>query len=146
MQEQKDRSRASQKKSAIVLNHGGSETRFVGYDEANLTHWETQLVNVEQQDDNVYIVTESSPFYGEKGGQVGDTGWILLADGQKIAIINTVWQQKTLLHQIQKTDLSKIENCVNQPVQLSVDTERRKAISRNHSATHLLHWASTLPE
>lgn len=141
MQEQKERSRASQKKATIVLNNGGSETQFVGYDEENLTHWETQLVNIEEQGDNVYVITESSPFYGEKGGQIGDTGWISLADGQKIDIINTVWQQKTLLHQIQKTDLPKIENCMSQSIQLSVDVERRKAISRNHTATHLLHWA-----
>lgn len=141
MQEQKDRSRASQKKATIVLNHGGSETQFVGYEAKNLTNWETKLVNIEEQGNNVYIITESSPFYGEKGGQIGDTGWISLPNGQKIAVTNTIWQQKTLLHQIQKADLSKIQECVGQTIQLSIDVERRKAISRNHSATHLLHWA-----
>ena len=141
MQEQKDRSRASQKKASILLNHGGSETQFMGYDEVNLSYWETKIVNIEEQGDNVYVITESSPFYGEKGGQVGDTGWISLANGQKIDVINTIWQQKTLLHQIQKVDLAKIENYIGKPIQLSVNIERRKAISRNHSATHLLHWA-----
>ena len=141
MQEQKDRSRASQKKTTIVLDHGGSETQFVGYDEEKLSLWETKLTNIEKQGDNVYIVVESSPFYGEKGGQIGDTGWILLADEQKIPVINTVWQQKTLLHQIQKSDLAKIEKFLSKPVKLSVNVARRKAICRNHTATHLLHWA-----
>ena len=141
MQEQKNRSRASQKKASIVLNHEGAETQFVGYDEKNLTAWETKLVSIEKQGDKAFIITESSPFYGEKGGQVGDMGWISLADGQKISVINTLWQQKTLLHQIQWSDLHKIENFVDHAILLSVDTERRKSISRNHTATHLLHWA-----
>jgi alanyl-tRNA synthetase len=141
MQEQKSRSRASQKKASIVLNHEGAETQFVGYDEGNLTAWETKLVSIEKQGDKAFIITESSPFYGEKGGQVGDIGWISLADGQKISVINTLWQQKTLLHQIQWSDLHKIENFVDHTILLSVDTERRKSISRNHTATHLLHWA-----
>ena len=54
------------------------------------------LISVEHQGDNVYAITESSPFYGEKGGQVGDTGWILLPDGQKISVTHTIWQNKTL--------------------------------------------------
>ena len=140
MQQQKERSKSAQKKSVIQLSTENKETQFVGYNEANLSQLETRLIAIEQQADKAFIVTESSPFYGEKGGQIGDTGWVVCND-RRIEITDTIWQQGTLLHQINVRDLPFLQSHLHQTIFLSVDQERRKSISRHHTATHLLHWA-----
>jgi alanyl-tRNA synthetase len=87
---------------------------------------------------NVAVVTAETPFYGEQGGQVGDTG--ALASGTAKMIVrdckrpvSTLWVH---LGEVQSGELR-----VGDTVDLTVDVERRNDIRRNHSATHLLHWA-----
>ncbi|MBC9890592.1 MAG: alanine--tRNA ligase, partial [Opitutae bacterium] len=78
-----------------------------------------------------------TPFFGERGGQVGDTGRILVGTNS-IKLTDTVHDDAgRVLHKIEAgADLKKGDS-----VELSVDYERRLAIQRNHSATHLLHYA-----
>jgi alanyl-tRNA synthetase len=85
----------------------------------------------------VAVVLDRTPFYGEAGGQVGDTG-TLTADGCRFDVIDTQRDGSLILHigHLQKGQLQ-----VGQRLQAKVDVERRGAIRRAHSATHLLHYA-----
>jgi alanyl-tRNA synthetase len=80
-------------------------------------------------------VLDKTPFYGEMGGQVGDCGY-LEADGQRI-VVETVKKENNLSVHI----TSKMPADPTAVFQAVVDVEKRKAISANHSATHLLHEA-----
>lgn len=136
MAQQKERSKASMKKQVIQLaSTSTGATEFVGYEHKNLTHWGTRITDVVQQREKTYVLTESTPFYGERGGQVGDCG-TLEFKGQTIPIVNTIVQGALLLHEV-TSPLDK--SCIGADVILNVDTDRRQAIARHHSATHLLH-------
>ncbi|BBC72613.1 alanine--tRNA ligase [Altererythrobacter sp. B11] len=87
----------------------------------------------------VAVLTNQTPFYGESGGQAGDSGTILGEDGLSIVVSGT---SKPLgrLHAMQ----GRVESgsiAVGDTVRLKVDAERRDRIRANHSATHLLHAA-----
>ena len=87
----------------------------------------------------VMVVANQTPFYAESGGQLGDTGTIKDSTGLAIHVTNTLIMASDLhvhLGQILSGTIS-----VKNIIQLQVDTERRAALRRNHSATHLLHAA-----
>ncbi len=83
------------------------------------------------------LILEMTPFYAEKGGQVGDSGELKSASGS-FAVEDTKQQQGVIIHcgKIVKGCLS-----VGDEVEAIVDEERRLDIARNHTATHLLHYA-----
>ncbi len=85
----------------------------------------------------VGIVLDRSPFYGEAGGQIGDTGFI---EGPKGAatVQQTVWVDDVLVHQ---ATVSRGTLSVQETGRARVDAERRLKIARSHTATHMLHWA-----
>ena len=85
----------------------------------------------------VGIICRETPFYGEQGGQVGDTGTIA-AGGLTFAVTDTRRPVPNLIVHLGKLETGELS--VGDKVQLTVDAERRDAIRRNHSATHLLHW------
>jgi alanyl-tRNA synthetase len=88
----------------------------------------------------VDIVVDTTPFYGAGGGQVGDTGEISLKDGNgRVAIHDTTKPVAGLV--VHHGKLSQGGVKVGDKVTLTVDHDRRSATRRNHSATHLLHWA-----
>lgn len=89
--------------------------------------------------DEVLVLTNQTPFYGESGGQSGDRGAIISASGFKAEVFDT---SKPLgrLH-VHKTKIAAGEIAVGDNVQLQVDVERRDRIRANHSATHLVHAA-----
>jgi len=94
--------------------------------------------------DDVTILTNQTPFYGESGGQVGDAGLITGAAGSttgelRIAVRDTAKPLGRLNAMIGRVEAGIIT--VGDTVQLTVDGERRDAIRANHSATHLLHAA-----
>lgn len=139
MKEQRKRSQAAQKKSVIeVLGDSDEEaTNFVGYDIKNLKNYETTVQNIFKQDGSSTILLERTPFYAEMGGQVGDIG-ILQAGPKSFKIVDTTRDAHGhILHKIEE-DVDFIKD---EPVIVSVDAERRLAIQRNHSATHLMHFA-----
>jgi len=88
--------------------------------------------------DEVTVLTNQTPFYGESGGQVGDAGTIT-GKGLKIAIADTSKPLGRLHAMTGKVEEGAIK--VGDVVNLAVDAERRDAIRSNHSATHLLHAA-----
>jgi len=88
--------------------------------------------------DEVEFITDRTPFYAESGGQVGDTGWAR-AEGLELEIRDT--HKPTGDLHVHRAVVVRGKLRVGQSVALVVDTERRAAIKRNHSATHLLHHA-----
>ena len=88
---------------------------------------------------NVAIVANQTPFYGESGGQVGDTGQILSGDGLRIVVTDVRKHAGDLWVHLGRIEAGTVS--AGQAVDMSVDGERRSAIRANHSATHLLHEA-----
>lgn len=84
------------------------------------------------------LVTQETPFYGESGGQVGDRGWIT-GDNFKFEVIDTQKPVDGLI--VHKGRLIEGRVQVGQSARLEVDASARDATRRNHSATHLLHYA-----
>jgi alanyl-tRNA synthetase len=89
--------------------------------------------------DTVTVLTNQTPFYGESGGQMGDTGTIAGADGLKITVTDTAKPLGRLHAHQAVVDAGTVR--VGDAVQLVVDVVRRDATRANHSATHLLHQA-----
>lgn len=121
------------------------ETKFIGYDSCEVETTvldiikNNKLTNYAKQVDDVEIILETSPFYGESGGQIGDIGR-LINDTVEIEIINTSHSDigKTIIHQGRV-----LKGQINQgdTVTAIVDLPRRLAIACNHTATHLLQSA-----
>ncbi len=86
--------------------------------------------------DDVEIITNQTPFYGESGGQVGDNGIIFNSDC-KINITNTQKKMGDLFVHVGKIESGTIE--IGQNVNLEINIENRNNSKANHSATHLLH-------
>ncbi len=140
MQKQKERARNAQKQETgdwIVLREG--ETEFVGYD---VLECETEILRyreVKQKDKTFYqLVLSRTPFYAEKGGQVGDTGWLKAEDSssEDLKIVDTKNENNLAVH-ITTALPAETEGVFT----AKVDAARRQAIANNHTATHLLHLA-----
>ncbi len=89
--------------------------------------------------DEVVVITNQTPFYGESGGQTGDAGRIANSEGLSLAVADTAKPLGRLHAHHAKVEAGAIR--VGDTVHLEVDVERRDAIRANHSATHLLHAA-----
>jgi len=85
------------------------------------------------------VVVNQTPFYGESGGQMGDTGAIRSAAGARFRVADTERQAGELVVHVGK--LAEGRLAVGDAVELAIDVERRQAMRLNHSATHLLHAA-----
>jgi alanyl-tRNA synthetase len=94
-------------------------------------------VNEIPQGQTAGIVLERSPFYGESGGQIGDTGTIESPKGAA-DVVQTTWVDDVLVHHA-RVRQGRLK--VQEPVRARVDADRRLKIARSHTATHLLHWA-----
>ena len=90
-----------------------------------------------KEDDEIFIITEKTPFYAESGGQVGDTG-IIESDSVKIEVYDTQKSGGIFMH-LCKIIKGNIK--INDRIFLSIDVERRDSIRKNHTATHLLQSA-----
>lgn len=118
-------------------------TDFLGYDtetaEAQITAIVKHGAEIKSATvgDTVQIVVNQTPFYGESGGQVGDTG-VVHADGLSARVTDT---RKTAGVFIHIAEITKGTFEVGTAVELNVDPTRRSQIRANHSATHLLHEA-----
>ena len=96
------------------------------------------LVDRAQAGEAVEIVVASTPFYGESGGQVGDSG-LILAEGLRLEVADTQKPYPGLVTHEGVVKEGSIS--VGEKVRLVVDHAARTATRRNHSATHVLHWA-----
>ena len=150
MREQKDIARKSRKEGSSwdgtqSFNFDISKpTEFVGYESLKASAEilgiavESEIKETIAEGESGVIVTDKTPFYAEMGGQVGDTGFIL-ADEAKILVENTTKDGNGLYYHF--VTVEKGEISVGTEVTLEVCKKRRRAIERNHSATHLLHKA-----
>ena len=139
MQEQKERAR-----NAAAIDAGdwqvvndGSAVRFVGYDTLECTTEILRYREVKQKNATFYqVVLSETPFYAEMGGQVGDKGFLIAADGTKYDIFDTKRENNLAIHL-----MKKLPATLEGDFRAVVDEERRHRIEANHSATHLLHEA-----
>jgi len=138
LEHQKEMGRSANKQDLgdwTVLREG--ETEFVGYDELTC---ETQILRyrqVSQKGKSFYqVVLSKTPFYAEMGGEVGDTGKLVIGD-LSFDILDTKRENGLPVHIMSQLPIS------NDQLQIvaSVDATRRQAIACNHSATHILHYA-----
>jgi len=138
LDEQKNRSRhaaAVETDDWVELRKFDTE-EFIGYDHASADVVIARYRTVKSKNKTQYqLVFDRTPFYGESGGQVGDSGYIE-SESERISIINTVKENNLIVHMTDKLpqDASANFNAV-------VDMDGRTATSNNHSATHLLHFA-----
>ena len=107
------------------------ETRFIGYD----TLESKSIVTTVGAD---FLTLDQTPFFAESGGQIGDSGFLELG-GRVIRILDTQKDGKIIGHHYESVGTHG--NLVQQQVVAHVDSERRSAIARNHTATHLVHEA-----
>lgn len=117
---------------------------FVGYDKLEITTDILKYRTFTQKGIQFFeVVLCKTPFYAESGGQVGDTGFLELSNGTKLFVENTKKDNGIIVHYIKipnrASDTSVINASVLSNVKAQVNTTRRRAIERNHSATHLLH-------
>ena len=121
-----------------------AETEFLGYEQLENTSSvqalikDGELVDAIEAGDHGIIVLSQSSFYAESGGQVGDSG-ILIAGDIKFDVANTLKQKTGAFehHGVISSGVIKVGDVL----QAQVDIRRRKQITCNHSATHLLHAA-----
>jgi alanyl-tRNA synthetase len=141
MEEQRKRGQASTKKVIVVAATEGDtsvdlqSTKFLGYDQLTA---HAQLIDVITAEKDTFLVFDQTPFYAEMGGQAGDTGTALI-NGQLVHITDCV-KDKAGRH-LHKVAEGASAVSVGAKAELSVDVVRRRSISRQHSAAHLIHWA-----
>ncbi len=149
MEEQRERSRSVAAFAEISdayknLSAAGVIPEFVGYDKIScdskvlLLVEEGQEVQKATSGQMVEVVTEVTPFYGEAGGQVGDTGRIT-GDDLDMEISDTIKDPTGLVIHKGKIISGSIKK--GETVTLNVDRAKRDATEINHTATHLLHFA-----
>jgi len=138
LEEQRNRSRSSSvnKISDWTVLSDIKSSSFEGYDNLSLSSEIIKFRTVENKNINkLEIVSSSTPFYPEGGGQIGDSGKIIINDNKKIEVFNTRKENDDIIHEC------SFENISSSKIELVVDDKKRKQTSSNHSATHLLHQA-----
>lgn len=140
MEEQKKRAKSSGKFKVSTnkidwnIVQKGDDSNFIGYEsleaDSKITRW--SKVN-----NRIIIVLDKTPFYAESGGQIGDTG-TLLGDGIDLTVIDV---QKELDRFIHFCEGDFDESKTQEIIKCAVNKDRRNAIRRNHTATHLLQAA-----
>jgi alanyl-tRNA synthetase len=123
------------------LAQEGIKSTFLGYEEVQS---ETkilklikgdELVSFATEGDDLEIVTEKTPFYGEAGGQVGDRG-VIFQEEFSLDVENTIKPMEELIIHQAKVKRGRVKE--GMAAVLRVEGERRRAIALNHTATHLM--------
>ena len=119
-----------------ILKKGKRQTSFIGYEEDNSL---SQIIMYRKVSDdentNFHLVFDRTPFYPESGGQVGDKG-VIYDGNEKIKVLDTFKENDLVIHLAEK-----LPNSLDEKIKIEIDKNRREFISKNHSATHLLHSA-----
>ena len=135
MQKQKERARNAAQVEAgdWVIVSDQLEQKFVGYDFTEYTCHIVKYREVKQKKGVVYeAIFDQTPFYGEMGGEVGDSG-VILNETETIKVIDTKKENGVSVHL-----LERIPTNPEAEFMACVDVERRRAIEANHTCTHLL--------
>ncbi|MFM9834501.1 MAG: alanine--tRNA ligase [Methylophilaceae bacterium] len=145
MARQKDQARAAGKfKMAANLEYNGASTDFKGYDTLETTakvlalYKDSSPINTLNEGEQGVVVLDTTPFYAESGGQIGDNG-VLKSENGIFEVDDTQKIQATVFghHGVLKTGTLSVGDAVK----ANVDMISRAASMRNHSATHLMHKA-----
>lgn len=152
MEKQRERARASSKQLSSemkgdVYSDIASEVGKTSFEGYALPELDTEIVALIQEGERIdslsagekgEIVLNKTPFYAERGGQIGDHGF-LMAPGVKVHVCDTKAQTADLIVHV----VTVLEGTVSKGISVhaSVDVDKRNAIRRNHTATHLLHEA-----
>lgn len=150
MGEQRERAKSARKSDtanpqrvatykALVDNHGA--TKFVGYDHDTADTKVIEVLGPFDHDDGSAVFEmflEASPFYAESGGQVGDTGTIT-AESASAQVIDTTFAAPGLRRHLVR--ITRGQFAAGTIVHAAIDGVARAATRRNHTATHVLHWA-----
>lgn len=138
MQKQKNRSRAAtaiDTEDWIEIHKNGS-TKFIGYDSLETDTQVNRYRKVKAKGkESFQLVLETTPFYAESGGQVGDTGILQFGD-ESIAVTDTKKENDLIIHFTEK-----LPGDIAAEVKAKVDSAKRKSTAIHHTATHLLHAA-----
>ena len=147
MAAQRERSRGTAKGLELAedgaLASAAGESEFIGYEEdvgeatVRLLVREGEIVEAAAEGEEVGVVLDRTPFYAERGGQVGDEGWLDF-DGGEFHVANTLPLGEAALH-VGKLKAGELKT--GDTVTARVDAQRRWDIRRNHTATHLLQQA-----
>jgi alanyl-tRNA synthetase len=137
MERQKEMAREAGKKNKQVVSVSEIETKaptkFIGYDTLEA---EVKVLEVVEMKDKTAVVLDVSTCYAEMGGQIGDSGQLILG-ANTYPISATTKVGNTWLHFLEGDEAP----AVDATVKLVVDAPRRHAIERHHTVTHILHWA-----
>ncbi|NLA14971.1 MAG: alanine--tRNA ligase [Bacteroidales bacterium] len=139
LQKQKERARKATltKEDDWIEIHPFVQPVFLGYE---TTRADVRILRYRKvQAKNKFfwqLVLDRTPFYAESGGQIGDSGYLENPQGERIRITDTLKENNLILH-ISAT-IPENPHAVFHAV---VDEDRRKQVARNHTATHLLHYA-----
>lgn len=118
-----------------ALADAPAETEFLGY---SVLEASAKVVRVRTLEAGKYrIALDKTPFYGESGGQTGDTG-VLVSNGREIPVVGTTKSAGTFWHEVHDAEAAEMLGSL---VKARVDSDRRARIKRNHTATHLLQAA-----
>ena len=120
------------------------KTAFEGYDNDSYSATVIELFNSQDHEpinqlnegDQGIVILDRTPFYAESGGQAGDSG-LLHLDGGVFEVTDTIKLGNAYAH----TGIARIDVGLNRRVKAEINVERRAAIVKNHTATHLLHAA-----
>jgi len=138
MQQQKNRSRAASvvdTEDWIVINENGG-LGFVGYQLLETGSKILKYRKTKSQGKEIFqLVLDTTPFYAESGGQVGDTGFLIFGE-EKIPVLNTKKENDLILHFTEKLPVN-----IEAGVIAKVDSQKRKSTAVHHTATHLMHAA-----
>ena len=135
---------AAQETVWFGLREKAGATEFLGYETETAEGVVAALVKDGKevaelkQGDSGQVVMNQTPFYGESGGQLGDTGE-MRRDGVRLAVSDTQKKAGDVFVHVVKVEQGSVK--VGDPLLLEVDHARRAGIRQNHSATHLLHEA-----
>ena len=137
MQKQKERARnAAAVENGDWVEVAEGNQQFVGYD---YTEYECHILRyrkVTQKKNTFYeLVLDYTPFYGEMGGQVGDTG-VLVSEDETVEVIDTKRENNQSIHIVKA-----LPKNINAQFMACVDTDKRAGSAANHTATHLLDYA-----
>jgi len=138
LQDQKNRSRnagAIETDDWVKLGKD-SISEFIGYDQIEAQISIVKYRKVVQKGKTIFqLVFDKTPFYPEGGGQVGDSGWIQSGEN-KTSIFDTKKENNLIVHFV-----SELPQTLDAQFNASINIEKRLNTARNHSATHLLHYA-----
>ena len=145
MAEQKERARSASGfggaadadgASFTVVSEGG-DSLFLGYDTLDVEDAAIRMIRevVSDQGTIYQLVLDKTPFYAESGGQIGDTGILVIGD-DRLEVLDTKKGEGHILHVV-----NQLPSDLTASVEARVDEDRRDQIKKHHTATHLLHAA-----